>query len=73
MFKLAAIVVFLNCIALADTKLVVLMIGPPGAGKSTQAHRVSRKYHIPSVSMSELFVGLRETVVAPMSPALFVM
>jgi adenylate kinase len=54
MLRLAAIVVFLNCIALADTKLVVLLIGPPGGGKSTQARRVSRKYHIPSVSMSEL-------------------
>ena len=40
--------------ALADTRMVVLLIGPPGAGKTTQAKRISRKYHIPSISMSAL-------------------
>ena len=40
--------------AFADTKIVVLMIGPPGAGKTTQAKRISRKFHIPSISMSDL-------------------
>ncbi len=38
----------------ADTRLVVLLIGPPGAGKTTQAHNLSRKYKIPSISMSDL-------------------
>ena len=38
----------------ADTRGVVLLIGPPGAGKSTQARNLSRKYKIPSISMSEL-------------------
>jgi adenylate kinase len=40
--------------ALAETKMVVLLIGPPGAGKTTQARKISRKYRIPSISMSEL-------------------
>jgi len=40
--------------AFAETKMVVLLIGPPGAGKTTQARRISRKYHIPSISMSDL-------------------
>jgi len=38
----------------ADTRLVVLLIGPPGAGKTTQARNLSRKYKIPSISMSDL-------------------
>ncbi len=37
-----------------DARRVVLLIGPPGAGKTTQAKRVSRKYHIPSISLSDL-------------------
>jgi adenylate kinase len=41
-------------VALADTRLVVLLIGPPGAGKTTQARNLSRKYKIPSISMSDL-------------------
>ena len=41
-------------LALADTRLVVLLIGPPGAGKTTQARNLSRKYKIPSISMSDL-------------------
>ena len=45
---------FLSAAAFADTKLVVLMIGPPGAGKTTQAKRISRKYRIPSISLSDL-------------------
>jgi adenylate kinase len=39
---------------LAQTKMVVLLIGPPGAGKTTQARRISHKYHVPSISMSDL-------------------
>ena len=45
---------FLSTAALADTQMVVLMLGPPGAGKTTQAKRISHKYHIPSISMSDL-------------------
>ena len=41
-------------VALADTRLVVLLIGPPGAGKTTQARNLSRKYKIPSISMADL-------------------
>ena len=41
-------------VTLADTRLVVLLIGPPGAGKTTQARNLSRKYKIPSISMADL-------------------
>jgi len=51
---LTAISAFLCVAALADTKMVVLLIGPPGAGKTTQAHKISRKYRVPSISMSDL-------------------
>ena len=51
---LAALSAFLCATALADTKMVVLLIGPPGAGKTTQARKISRKYRIPSISMSDL-------------------
>ena len=40
--------------ALADNRIVVLLIGPPGAGKTTQAHKLSKKYGIPSIAMSDL-------------------
>jgi adenylate kinase len=37
-----------------DRSLVVILIGPPGSGKTTQASHLSRKYRIPAISMSEL-------------------
>lgn len=51
---LPALSVFLCAAALAGTKMVVLLIGPPGAGKTTQARKISRKYRLPSISMSDL-------------------
>jgi adenylate kinase len=51
---LAACSLALCATALAQSKTVVLLIGPPGAGKTTQAKKISRKYHIPSISMSDL-------------------
>ena len=53
--RIALIAALLTTTALAQTdRLVVLLIGPPGAGKTTQAKRISRKYGIPSISMSDL-------------------
>ena len=45
---------FLTCAMLADSRTVILLIGPPGAGKTTQARNLSRKYNIPSISMGDL-------------------
>lgn len=37
-----------------DEKLVVLVIGKPGSGKTTQARNISRKYKIPIYSMAKI-------------------
>ena len=34
------------------SKMVVLIVGPPGSGKTTQAKNLSRKYGIPAISMA---------------------
>jgi adenylate kinase len=51
---LVALGTFLTCAMLADSRTVILLIGPPGAGKTTQARNLSRKYNIPSISMGDL-------------------
>jgi len=33
---------------------VILLLGPPGAGKTTQAKNLSRQYRIPAISMAEI-------------------
>jgi adenylate kinase len=40
--------------AFSQEKLVVLMLGAPGAGKSTQAKKISAKYGIPSIALSDI-------------------
>jgi len=51
---LVALAVWMCGAALADSRMVILLIGPPGAGKSTQARKLSRKYGIPSISLADL-------------------
>lgn len=34
--------------------IVLLVIGPPGSGKTTQASKLSRKYQIPSITMADI-------------------
>ena len=38
----------------SSSKLVVLLVGAPGSGKTTQAKNLSRKYRIPSFSMADI-------------------
>lgn len=33
---------------------VVILVGPPGSGKSTQAEKLSKRYRVPSISVSDL-------------------
>ncbi len=49
--------VLLAAAAFAQTPsdpMVILLVGPPGAGKTTQAKNLARKYRIPSIAMSDL-------------------
>jgi adenylate kinase len=38
----------------SEGKLVALIVGPPGSGKTTQAAKLSGKYRIPSISMADV-------------------
>ena len=54
---------WMRCLALATllplwgqapAKMVLLIIGPPGSGKTTQAAKLRSKYKIPSISMADI-------------------
>ena len=46
--------VFLWAQAKPEGKMVLLLIGPPGSGKTTQARKLSGRYRIPSIAMADL-------------------
>lgn len=55
MFRRAFLFAFLPAAPIASAEpMVILLVGPPGAGKTTQAKNLSRKYRIPSIAMSDL-------------------
>jgi len=35
--------------------VIILLFGPPGCGKGTQAARIARRFHIPAISTGEMF------------------
>lgn len=47
--------------------LVIILIGPPGAGKSTHAASISRKYRIPSIDIDTFKLKPGETVDAALA------
>ena len=50
----ASVCVPMLCVGQPAQRRVILLLGPPGAGKTTQAKRLSAKYEIPVISMSEI-------------------
>jgi len=51
---MAAGVLLAAGLPLAAENLVVLLLGPPGSGKTTQAKQLSRRYRIPAISAAEI-------------------
>jgi replication-associated recombination protein RarA len=39
---------------MAQSKPVIILLGPPGAGKSTQAEALKRRLRVPVVSVSDV-------------------
>ena len=44
------------------TKMKVIMLGAPGAGKGTQAKKIAEKYEIPHISTGDISGRISKTV-----------
>lgn len=42
-------------IVMSSTKQVIILLGPPGSGKGTQAEQISKALNIPHISTGEIF------------------
>ena len=38
-----------------ENKMIIVMLGAPGAGKGTQANMIAEKYGIPHISTGDIF------------------
>ena len=58
--------------------MILVLLGPPGAGKGTQGARIVGKYRVPKISTGEIFrdlaaagtpLGLEATLVPAVDPS----
>ncbi|HZO51808.1 MAG TPA: nucleoside monophosphate kinase [Bryobacteraceae bacterium] len=64
MFRRTLLLALAPFLALAQSKPIIILLGPPGSGKSTQAAALKRRLRVPVVSVSEVLkkeIGAKTT------------
>ena len=64
MFRRTFLLFFAPLLLLAQSKPVIILLGPPGAGKSTQAEALKRRLRVPVIGVSEVLkkeIGAKTT------------
>lgn len=64
MFRRTLLIALAPLLAFAQSKPVIILLGPPGAGKSTQASALKRRLRVPVVSVSDVLkkeIGAKTT------------